>query len=243
MAEQLPMGQRGLAPPPPARGPSATLGGIEAPPDLREWLRVFRRHIRLTVGVTAPAVAVAVFMAYTATSMYRATSVVRVVEARRVLAGNLAGERDIAPQSADPVLSQVEVLRSRGASSAVVDAVPVLRMQARGFAAAVLRDARVAPAVQGDVLALQFGERTVRVQRRSEEREVAYGSPIEIAGIGFTITERPKSRRGTLVVISREAATTLVMRGLLVKPRENTDVINISFTASDPERAQQIANS
>jgi len=91
MAEQLPMGLRVPASPPPARGLSAAPSGME-PPELREWLRVVRRRIRLTAGVTAATVAVAVFVARTTPPMYRATSVVRLVDARRVVAGDLAGQ-------------------------------------------------------------------------------------------------------------------------------------------------------
>jgi len=242
MAEQLPMGLRVPASPPPARGLSAAPSGME-PPELREWLRVVRRRIRLTAGVTAATVAVAVFVARTTPPMYRATSVVRLVDARRVVAGDLAGQgREVAPPSVDPVLSQVEVLRSRAAAGAVVDNMPILRVTTRGFPAALLRNVHVAPTVQDDSLRLRFGPEAVRVQGQTDEREAGYGSPIETGGIGFTVAERPESQGGTLHVMSREAATTRVTRALLVRPRPSTDVIDISFTASDPERAQQIAN-
>src|SRR2546427_4982752 len=105
MAEQLPMGLRVPASPPPARGLSVAPSGME-PPELREWLRVVRRRIRLTAGVTAATVAVAVFVARTTPPMYRATSVVRLVDARRVVAGGPPRPgRGGAPPSVEPAVS------------------------------------------------------------------------------------------------------------------------------------------
>src|SRR5438477_606951 len=128
MAEQLPSGRRvPTALPPAVRGAGAPPSGIEPPPDLREWFAVVRRHLRLASCVAAAVFAVALYLVYTSPEVYRATSVVRLVDARRALVG----------------------------------------------------------------------------------REAAVGS----------LTGR-----------------------LLVRPRENTDVIDIGFTASDPERAQEVAN-
>src|SRR2546427_9404827 len=89
--------------------------GIEATPNPREWLEAMRRHLRLAVGVAAAVVAVAAYLGYTEPLLYRATSVVRLVDARRALAGGLIGNAgaDVALLSANPVMSQVEVLRSR----------------------------------------------------------------------------------------------------------------------------------
>src|SRR6058998_1697331 len=91
MAEQLPMGRR--VPTPlaalPAGGMNSAPTGMPPPPDLREWLALLRRHVPLAVGVTAAVVAVTAYLAYTTSVVYRATSVVRLVDARRALAGGL----------------------------------------------------------------------------------------------------------------------------------------------------------
>src|SRR2546429_5477581 len=78
--------------------------GIEATPNPREWLEAMRRHLRLAVGVAAAVVAVAAYLGYTEPLLYRATSVVRLVDARRALAGRLIGHpgADAAPVSAEP---------------------------------------------------------------------------------------------------------------------------------------------
>src|SRR5438105_15206059 len=104
--------------------------GMEPAPNLREWLDLLRRHVRLVLGVTAAALALAGYVAYTSPSVYRATAVVRLVNARRALTGGLVdGDGgDGLLQRSNPVLSQVEVLRSRATAGAVVDDMPILRV-------------------------------------------------------------------------------------------------------------------
>jgi capsular exopolysaccharide synthesis family protein len=246
MAEQLPVRRRGLSPQPQlsAGGMDSTPHGMEPPLNLRDWFAVLRRHFLLVAGVTAAALAVAGYVVHTSPLVYRATSVVRIVDARRALAGGLVDgeEQGGVVQSANPVLSQVEVLRSRAIAGAVVDAMPALRVRTGGFDVALLKDLHLAPDVHGDSLELRFGTGTVTVRRGSEEREIAYGTPVVMDGIGFSISTPPEGASGTLLVISRDAAASEVAGGLLVRPRELTDVIDITFTASDPERAQKVAN-
>src|SRR5882672_9483602 len=216
----------------------------DAPPDLREWILVLRNHVRLVVAVTVAVVAVAGYVAYTSPRLYRAKAVIRLVDARRALVGTLVGNAgsDVAVRSADPVLSEVEVLRSRATAAAVVDDMPTLRTAAHGFPIAVLGNVELAPGAARDSVQLQFGDSTVRARRAPEQREVAYGAPIRFADLAFTVTERPRHEAGTLYVISREAAINSVTGGLLVKPRENTDVIDIIVTAPEPRQAQEVAN-
>src|SRR5438309_8264492 len=149
MAEQLPGGRRvPTALPPAVRGVSVHPSGIEPPPDLREWFAVVRRHLRLACGVAGAVFAVAVYLVYTSPDVYRATSVVRLVDARRALAGGLVdrgADGDVTLPSANPVLSQVEVLRSRATAGAVVDDLPILRVRTRHFPEALVKRVRVAP--------------------------------------------------------------------------------------------------
>src|SRR5256885_1410567 len=246
MAEQLPSGRRvPTALPPTVRGVSAHPSGMEPPPDLREWFAVVRRHLRLACGVAAAVFAVAVYLVYTSPDVYRATSVVRLVDARRALAGGLVdrgADGDVTLPSANPVLSQVEVLRSRATAGAVVDDMPILRVRTPRFPVALLQDVRLSPAVERDSLPLRFGPQTVTVQGHTQQREVAYGAAVELDGIRFTLAAPPSHETGTLYVVGRERAISGLTGRLLVRPRENTDVIDIGFTASDPERAQEVAN-
>ncbi len=246
MAQQLSSSRSGpVAVPLAARGVSGPANGMEPPPDLRDWLALIRRHIRLAAGVAASVVAVAVYLVYTSPAVYRATSVVRLVDARRALAGGLVdggADGDVALPSANPVLSQVEVLRSRATAAAVVDDMAILRIRTRHLPVALVRDVRLSPAVGQDSLQLRFGRQTVTVHGHTTKREAPYGIPIALDGIEFTVSGAPKHEQGTLYVIRRDDAIGSLTGRLLVRPRENTDVIDISFTASDPQRAQEIVN-
>jgi succinoglycan biosynthesis transport protein ExoP len=246
MAEHLLPGRRAPVPlPRPSAGMlESGLPGMEPPLSVRDWFAVLRRHLLLFATVLAGVLAVAAYVAYTSSPVYRATSVVRLVDTRRALAGGLVDreEQEGALRPADPVLSEVEMLRSRAIAGAVVDDMPVLRVHARGFDIGFLSEVQLAPSVQSDSLGLRFGVQNVTAEWGREEREVAYGTPLAVGGIRFVIPTHPERVSGTLRVISREDAVSELTGRLLVKPRENTDVIDISFTASDPKRAQEVAN-
>src|SRR5438132_1364137 len=154
--------------------------GIEPTPNPREWLEAVRRHRRLAVGVAGVVVAIAAYLGYTEPLLYRATSVVRLVDARRALAGGLIGSAgaDVALLSANPVMSQVEVLRSRATAGAVVDDMPILRIRTRGFPVALVRDVYLAPKVQWDSLE----PRSAPSRSLSAVRTAARANPTALSG-------------------------------------------------------------
>jgi capsular exopolysaccharide synthesis family protein len=218
---------------------------MEPPPNLRDWLAVLRRHSVLAGGVAAVVTLIGAYVAYTSPPEYRARAVVRLVDERRALTGGLidaSATGDIALAAVNPVLSQVEVLRSRATLSAVVDEMPSLRIRTRRFPEELVANVRLAPTVGGDSLQLTFGREKVAVQGPTPLLEVAYGAPIEVRGIGFTIAEAPTRESGTLYIVRPDVVVNRLASRLQVKPRENTDVIDIAFTATDPERAQEVAN-
>jgi capsular exopolysaccharide synthesis family protein len=245
MAEQLPA-PRGVPSPLPelsVEGLDSMPQGMGPPVNLRDWFALLRRHFLLVTGVVTAALAVAGYVGYTSPPVYRATSVVRLVDARRALAGNLVdNEEQDGVLRLTNVLSQVEMLRSRAVAGAVVDDMPSLRVRTHSFDPVLLNDLHLAPNVLGDSLELWFGAGIVTVWRGRERREVPYGAEVSLGGIGFEVTGRPERASGTLLVISRDAAVSDLLDRLSVQPRENTDFIDIDFTASDPEQAQEVAN-
>ena len=138
---------------------------MDPPPNLRDSLNALRRHLRLVAGTTAAAVAVAGYLAYVSPPAYRATAVVRLVDARRALAGGLMGSEDQdGVRPADAVLSQVEVLRSRATARAVVDDMPLLRIRTQRFPVTLVTNVHLSAAVTDDSLQFQFGRQTVTVR-------------------------------------------------------------------------------
>src|SRR2546429_9638752 len=78
--------------------------GIEATPNPREWLEAMRRHLRLAVGVAGSGGGIAAYLGYTQPPLYRATSLVRPLDAPRALAGGAVRRAGAggAPPAAEP---------------------------------------------------------------------------------------------------------------------------------------------
>ena len=122
MSELPPHGSPRLpAPTTPAGTPAVSAGTVEPSDaagdsiDLKESLAVLRRHIRLIALVTIATVGVTAYRVHRQRLQYEATAVIRLVDARRQLAGNLDNSAPTAPLTGawtDPLQSQLQVLRS-----------------------------------------------------------------------------------------------------------------------------------
>ena len=214
--------------------------------NLREPIATVRRHLRLVLGITAAVTLIVGYLAYNATPSYRAVAVIRLSDPRRALTGGVAdgpgGGSD--NRSVDPLLSQVELLRSRTVAGVVVDSMPVIRVRTIQFPASVLADVDLSSDVTIDSLQLEFTADSVIVRAQGEraERRAPYGTLVLASGISFRVRERPQAAHGTMRVASRDAGIGRVIGGLRVTPRPRTDVIDVAYAASDPHRAQQVVN-
>lgn len=214
--------------------------------NLREPIAAVRRHSRLVLGITAAVTLMVGYFAYNATPSYRAVAVIRLSDPRRALTGGVAdgpgGGSD--NRSVDPLLSQVELLRSRTVAGVVVDSMPVLRVRTSQFSAGVLADLDLAGPVTIDSLQLEFTADSMSIRSEAGRAEVRapYGVMVEAAGIRFQVRERPAATHGIVRVTSRDAGIARVIGGLRVTPRPRTDVIDVAYAASDPHRAQQVVN-
>src|SRR5438309_9218376 len=126
-------------PPTDARATSGSIvdrGELEAPVStvrLDDLFAVVRRHIRLVLGVTAAVVAAAGYVAYVTGSVYRAVAVIRLSDPRRAFTGGVVDDPALGADGryADPLLSQVELLKSRTVAGGGVDRMPMLRVVLR----------------------------------------------------------------------------------------------------------------
>src|SRR6185437_1437106 len=108
----------------PATRPPDDVEGAAESIDIKESLATLRRHLWLIAGITAAAIAFTAYRVNKQALEYQATAVIRLVDARRELAGNLddnAGQGMMGGYWTDPITSQLQVLRSRAVASAVVD--------------------------------------------------------------------------------------------------------------------------
>ncbi len=210
---------------------------------LEDLLATVRRHIWLVIGVAAAAVAAAGYVAHVTGPVYRAVAVIRLSDPRRALTGGVVEDPASADERyADPLLSLVELLKSRAVAGAVVDSVPTLRVVPRKFSATLVRDVAIAPDVVPESLAVVFDEDSFVVETPTGPHRSAYGTVVEVGSVRFTLLHRPDTRRGVLQVLSRDAAISRLLDELRVKPRLRTDIVDVSYTAPDPARAQAVVN-
>jgi len=215
--------------------------------DIKESVATLRRHVWLILGITAVAIAFTAYRVSKQALEYQATAVIRLVDARRELAGNLddnTGQGMMGGYWTDPITSQLQVLRSRAVASAVVDSQSLgLRVQSRGFPASVLRNVSLTSESTSDTVHLEFSPNGVHVVAAGSTVVAPYDSTVRAGGIIFTVHARPaNAEKGVLYTVSRTAAIDMVLGGLNARQRDRTDVVDVSFTAQDPYVAQQIVN-
>jgi capsular exopolysaccharide synthesis family protein len=120
---------------------------------------------------------------------------------------------------------------------------PELRLLARGFLVSRLDSVRIDSAVRGgDSLTLTFGASGLKLRGPTEERLAPYGAPVEANGVRVMVPRRPGGTRGTLRLISRDDAIRRLIANLGVKPRPNTDVVDVVYTDPDPVLAERVVN-
>jgi succinoglycan biosynthesis transport protein ExoP len=244
-----------MMPEPAPRGPRATSGPSPdgAEPDapgstvrLDELVALLRRHIWLVAGVAAAAVAAAGLVGHVMGPVYRAVAVIRLSDPRRAFTGGVVEDpaRTADGAYADPLLSLVELLKSRAVAGAVVDSMPLLRLVPRNFSPTLLADVAIAPDAAAESLHVTFDRDSFVVANPSggEPRGAAYGAALDAGSVRFTVLHRPGARHGLLRVLSRDAAVSRLLDDLRVKPRLRTDIVDVAYTAPDPARAQEVAN-
>ncbi|HEU4628902.1 MAG TPA: polysaccharide biosynthesis tyrosine autokinase [Gemmatimonadaceae bacterium] len=234
-----------------------------APPlDLKKVVHAVRRHKLLFLLVTGLVTGVAAYKVYTEEPVYSATAVMRLRDTRREITGSFAEPTTTDAQgNTDPVLSQIQLLLSRGVAGAVVDAPDAiaLRLRPEGISLDALRGVSIDSAATVDSLLLAFAPRTMTVRafvppdptaRASGPREgridrtVGYGTPVSVGGVRFAVTRAPPgAERAVLRIVPREAAVDELLGGLRAQPRERTSVIDVEYTANDADLAWRVVNS
>lgn len=223
----------------------------ESPPaadvvNLREIFAVLRRNLGLVLGIAALTLAGTVFVLSRQVPEYRAQATIRLKNECEAISGGLDGRiaDQVVGRGTDPVLSQIQVLKSRGIATAVVERTGLrLHSPSRGFAVSALEGVAVAADAPPDTLSLRFGRSEVIVRGVAGEARVAYGAPVEVGGVRFTVPARPEGvEEAEVVVLSPWEAEDRVLEGLKARPREETDVVDVTFTASDPRLAQAVVN-
>lgn len=218
----------------------AALGPAEAI-SVERILHALQDRLLLVAAFTALATAVTGLSIRETEPTYRATAVIRLSDERRTLTGE---QPDVeTDRTMSPLLSQIQLLRSRALIGRVVDSLG-LRLQPdfERFKATLLTDTRVDTAAQPDTLWLIFTDDSVIVRGTRREASARYGSPIKLDSVQFTIAARPKTEQAVWTVVTRETAIDAVLANLKERPRVATNVVDVSFLAHRPVIAQRVVN-
>lgn len=211
--------------------------------DIKRLLAPMLRHRWILIGTTVAFAAAAVAYVRWALPQYRATATIRLDDLRReVTVGIEAPEKASGPMT-NPVVSEIQLLRSRELVGHVVDSLGLqLRPDFHHFTASLLRDVHVAQDIAPDTLQLRFDTDTVHVADRNVHADAAYGQPIRLPGVTFTITEKPTVDEATWFVKSREGAIDATLEKLVVYPRVFSDVVDVSYTGYRPTVVRRVVN-
>jgi succinoglycan biosynthesis transport protein ExoP len=212
----------------------------------KEVLSVLRRHIWLLLGVVACTTGGAAFLAFRDPPVYRATATVRFSEGLRNLTADIDESPVPMPQrTIDPVLSLSEHLKSREVVSTVVDTIGSrLSSLTPDFSLHDLEQLRVDPRAPSDTLLLRLNRQEVVAQTRQQAVRAHYGELMVLGGVQFAVRADSANhlQEVVLALSPREAEIDRVLAGIEVVERQSTDVIDVSYSASDPVMAQKIVN-
>jgi Mrp family chromosome partitioning ATPase/uncharacterized protein involved in exopolysaccharide biosynthesis len=143
----------------------------------------------------------------------------------------------------DPMLSLVELVRSRNVLGAVVDSTGLqLVTDETGFLTTKLTDVRIDPRVGGDSVMLTFGPDKVTGDFAGHVATAPYGEALRMGAVQFAVPSRPAVDHAVVRVVPREQAIGNLQGSLLVTPRTGTDVIAIGYQSPDRAQAARVVN-
>lgn len=217
--------------------------GMGANP-LRQYLTIVQRYWWVIVLTTALAAGFQGYRSRHDRPMFQAASAVRLTDQAASVGGNLMPDYAGAFGGyTDPILTQVQVIKSRIIAERVVDSLGLqLQSATPGFYMGFFEDVHVAPTAPPSSLDFHFSPSHFLVYSFKDSIIADYGKPVTISGVTFTMPTSPGFRMATLTVVPRDVAVDEVLAGLSAKPRDMTSVIDITYTSYDPYRAQDVAS-
>jgi len=225
--------------------PAASEYRVEQTVSISQILGVLRRRWRIVFTMTAVGVAIGGFLAAREPPTFQANALIRLAGERRQLTGNMdQPESELLGRSADPMLSLVELIRSRSVLGAVVDSVGLQLVSLEpNFAATNLTDVRIDPRLGADSVMVDFSADKVTAALAGRTASAEYGHELRLGAVQFSVPARPAVDHAALAVVPREQAIGSLQGALLVMPRTGTDVIEIAYQSGDRRLASRIVNS
>ncbi len=219
-------------------------GAAEGIP-IGDYVAALRRYWWLMLVTTVLALGVAAWRLSREVPMYAAGASVRLVNARQEIVGNLANPASDGWSGyyTDPILSQIQLLRSRAVAADVVDSLGLrLRPERPEFPQRVLQGVQVEHSQRPDTLRLEFGPAGVRARTSTARAQARFGEPFAVGGVRMTVTGPPGVSSALFRIVPHEQAVHEIQGGVQAQPRELTNVIDISYTSYDPYLATRVVN-
>ncbi len=230
---------------PGAVAPVAIEQGPQQTVSLSYLVGVLRRRWRVISMMTAIGVAIGAVLAARQPPTFEASGLIRLAGERTQITGDVQANDpkvDLG-RTEDPMLSLVELVRSRSVLGAVVDSTGLqLVTDEAGFATTKLTDVHIDPRVGADSVMLSFGPDKVTGEFAGHPATAPYGEILRMGPVQFAVPTRPAVDRAVVRVIPREQAIGNLQGSLLVSPRSGTDVISIGYQSPDRAQAARVVN-
>src|SRR5215212_6351850 len=210
----------------------------------REYLAIVRRHWVLFGSIVSTVLAITVYFVLTAPPQFRATSVIRLADARRAMTGSAGSEvSDVIGRETDVILSQIQVLQSRQLAREVVMREGLRLSPAEGQPYIdELTAVTVSDSADADSVRLSFREADFSLTDGRQTVTGSYGARAELRGVSVVVSKRPQVASASFHVISTDAAIQLVLDQFRANPRPKTDIIDLTYVGGEPHYARRVAN-
>ena len=209
----------------------------------RQVLTVLRRRYQLILAMTLVGASIGLFLASREPATYHANAMLRFAGERQAITGD-DEEPNGLPKTTDPLMSIVQLIRSRTVAGLVVDTLGLqLQSRTEDFTTGSLENVHVDPRAAGDSVVLTFRPNDVVARRADRVVTAPYGQIINLGVVQLSVRSRPTIETATLGIGGQEPAIDALLGGLLVTRRTETDVIDVGYTAYDPISAQRVVNS
>ncbi|HEY8257360.1 MAG TPA: polysaccharide biosynthesis tyrosine autokinase [Gemmatimonadales bacterium] len=212
---------------------------------LSHLVGVLKRRWRVIFTMTAIGVAIGGVLAARQPPTFEASGLIRLAGERRQLTGDVdaADPKVDAGRTEDPMLSLVELIRSRSVLGSVVDSAGLqLVSDQTEFPATKLTDVHIDPRVGSDSVVLTFAPDKVTGDFAGHPATAPYGETLRMGAVQFAVPSRPAVDHAVIRVLPREQAIGNLQTSILVSPRSGTDVIEVGFQSSDRAQAARVVN-
>lgn len=211
---------------------------------LRQVIGVIRRHYRVVLGLTLVGAALGGFFGASQRPKYEANGVMRLALERRSLTGDIEQPAELGRNS-DPLVSTVELIKSRSVLAAVVDSLGLQLVvdPPDAFSRRLLTQVKVdSTSLGGDSILVTFTPSQFTARLGTRTVTASYGQPVQLGTVQFAIASRPPVASVVLRTVAQEVAVDLLRRTVRAWNRKDTDVMDVAYASEDPWFSQRVVN-